>query len=218
MFGIVFAIGVTEATMARWRIDETPAGLRLAPVTVRGLRAEPLTWADLLHSRLEQVKVYVLYFPSRFDLELDTQATEALRSFGLNSPASTSVSFWDPTDPEFSRALGLFDLRTPPALVFVAGMRLEGIEARSHGDAPLYAIAITDQEVLRERERLASAANTIHEIIARGNPQEIAAYLRQRQRHLLLEAIGTFAGQLRDQFLKLKPKLQLPGGPSLQLG
>jgi hypothetical protein len=204
--------------MPTWRIDETQGGLRLSPVKVRGLHAEPLTWADLLSSRLEQVQVYALYFPSRFDLEVDTQASETLRSFGRNTPASTSVSFWDPTDPEFSRALSFFDLKTPPALVFVSGLQLEEMTSGGSGHLPLYSTSITDQEVLRDRERLASAANNIHELIVRGNPREITGYLRERRLDALLETIGKLSGRLRDQILKLKPKLQLPGGMSIQIG
>ena len=204
--------------MARWRVEETPAGLRLASVAVRGLGSEQFTWAELLSRQVSPVKVFVLYFPSRFDLEVDKAAMEALRSFGEHTGQSTSVNFWDPTDAEFGRALGLFDLQTPPALVFATGLRLRGAEYADADRGSLYTIAITDQAVLTDRARLAAAANTAHEIVLRANPREIAGYVRRREVGSFLSGIGRIAGELRDQVLKLKPKVGLPGGISIQVG
>lgn len=204
--------------MSRWRIVDTEQGLRLSTIAVRGLGSEKLTWADLLASRLSTVQVYLLYFPSRFSLPLDTVVTETLHTFAKNTPPSTSVNFWDPTDPAFSNALGFFDLKTPPSLIFVPGFGLTGMEAASPDEAPLYSIALTEPEVLGDQQRLAVATNTVHEIVARGNSQEITGYLRRRRLDGFLDAIGSLGSGLRDQFLKLKPKVQIPGGFSIQVG
>ncbi|HEY3078618.1 MAG TPA: hypothetical protein VGM69_01805 [Chloroflexota bacterium] len=204
--------------MATWRVEETPGGLRLAPVTMRGLGSEEMTWADLLYRQVSSVKVYALYFPTRFDLGVDTVATEALRAFGAHTGAGTSVNFWDPADAEFGRALALFDLTAPPALVFATGLRLKGAEFSRGDQANLYTIAITDQAILGDRERLAAAANTAHEMMMRANPREIAGYLRRREVGSVLSSIAHIAAELRDQILKLKPKLGLPGGVSIQVG
>lgn len=204
--------------MSTWIIQDTGTGLRLASVALRERGSEEFTWADLLYSRLETVRVYVLYFPSRFNTDRDAIVTNSLREFGDNTPPSTSVNFWDPTDPEFSRALGLFDLKSPPALVFVSGLQLKGMRTAGLKHAPLYSIALTDPEVLGDRDRLAAAANAVHEIVARGNPKEIASHVRQERLDALLDTIGSIGSKLRDQLLKLKPKFALPGGVSIQLG
>ena len=93
--------------MTEWRVEELPGGLRLTPVSRRGLGSEELTWADLLYFQLAASTVLLLYFPSRFGLEVDTLAHEALTVFARATGTDTLVNFWDPTDPEFSRALAL---------------------------------------------------------------------------------------------------------------
>lgn len=203
---------------ARKWIEDTKGGLRLASRNVRGSGSVDLTWADMLYSRLGRVNVYVLYFASRFDQALDSTATAALWAFGENTPPTTSVSCWDPRDPEFSRALGLFGLKAPPALIFVSGLQLEGMVSTSPERAPLYSVAITDEDILGDKTRLASSANTIHEVIMRGDPKEMESYLLQRRLDALVDATGNVGEQLRDQFLALKPKIGLPGGISIQLG
>ena len=202
--------------MATWKVEDSAGGLRLSPVTRRGLGSRELTWADLLHLELSAVRVYSLYFPSRFDLEVDSAAKAALESFGRQTGVDTSVDFWDPTDPEFSRALSFFDLGAPPALVLAAGLKSEG--KRELDRANIYAIAITDSKVLSDRERLASAVNSAHEVLVRGDPQEIAGYVRGRAVVSLIAAIGRISERLRDEFLRFKPKFQLPGGISVQVG
>jgi hypothetical protein len=187
-------------------------------VTVRGFGSEELTWADLLYRQVSAVKVYALYFPTRFELPVDTAATEALRAFGRLTGAGTSVNFWDPTDGEFDHALRLFGLEQPPALVFATGLQLRGAELGRGEQANMYMIAITDQAVLADRERLAAAANTAHEIVLRASPKEIAGYLRRREADSVLASVGRIAAELRDQLVKLKPKLGLPGGVSLSFG
>ena len=54
--------------MNRWKIEKTPDGLRLLPTTHRTLGSQSYTWANLLYEKLALVRVYVIYFPSRFDL------------------------------------------------------------------------------------------------------------------------------------------------------
>jgi hypothetical protein len=204
--------------MTRWRITETETGLRLDALRTRALGADRFTWAELLHTRLETVRTYVLYFPSRWDLPVDAAVTDALQAFGCNTPTATSVNFWDPTDPEFGQALKLFGLEAGPALVFVAGRQLAGMEQPGSGQASLYAIAITDAEMLGDRARLAPMANGMHQIVERGNPKEIARYLRERRLDAFLDTVGDLAAGLRDLLLQLKPKQLLPGGAALQLG
>jgi hypothetical protein len=52
----------------------------------------------------------------------------------------------------------------------------------------------------------------------RGDPKEITGYLRQQAAGSLVATLGRLAGTIRDELLKCKPKFQLPGGISLQLG
>jgi hypothetical protein len=82
----------------------------------------------------------------------------------------------------------------------------------------MYAISFTDRRILEDRERLADAVNTAHEVLVRGDPAEIAGYVRQRAAASVLDAMGRIGAAVRDQILKLKPKVQIPGGASLQLG
>ena len=49
-------------------------------------------------------------------------------------------------------------------------------------------------------------------------PPKLRQYVREQRKDALLDSIGKHAGTVRDQLLKLKPKLILPGGISLQLG
>jgi hypothetical protein len=200
-----------------WRVSRAGSGLRLERVVRRALGSSEFTWADLLVRELAQVRVYAIYFPSRFDLAVDTTASAALTAFGQRTGAGTSVNFWDPGDAEFSRALSFFGLSSPPALVFATGLMVQG--ARAFGcDPNVYSIAVTDPEVLGDRERLAAAANTVHEVIARGNPDDIARYVRSQDNASLLDALGRVAAAVRDEILRLKPKVGLPGGFAVQLG
>jgi hypothetical protein len=202
--------------MASWRVEEGPQGLRLAKVVRRSFGSEEMTWADLLQLRLSSVRVFVLYFPSHWDLEADARAEEALRAFGRLTGVETQVNFWDATDVEFHQGLSLFDLQASPALVVATGLR-EG-DAAPRKSSSLYSIAITDQAVLSDREQLARAVNTAHEVMVRGNSDEIAGFLRARAATSVLSAVGAIAADLRDGLVKLKPKLGLPGGVSIQLG
>lgn len=202
--------------MKAWRVEVGPNGLRLTPVTRRALGPERLTWSDLLLTRLSTVQVYVLYFPSRFDLELDAAAQSALQAFGRQTGPGTSVNFWDPADPEFSRALAFFSVDSPPALVLAAGLKARG--RRRLDPANLYAIVIVDQKVLGDRERLAAAVNGTHEVLLRGDASEISRHVRERAASSLLATVGSIAERLRDELLRLKPKFQLPGGVSIQVG
>jgi hypothetical protein len=199
-----------------WKVEQTADGLRCVPVTLRRLGSEELTWANLLYVQLAASTVFVLYFPSRFDLDVDAQAREALTTFGRATGEATRVNFWDATDPEFSRALGLFDVIAPPALVLARGLKLRG--KRMLDPAHLYAIAITDADVLSKRERLAAAVNTAHEVLARGDAAEISAYVRKQSVTSLLQTLSHIGETLVDGLVRLKPKVTLPGGPSIQLG
>ena len=205
----------------RWRVEDTATGVRLSPVPglgspVRGLGSAELTWADLLLSKLSTTRVYALDFTSRFDIPVDAAARGALESFGRQTGKGTSVDIWDPTDPEFSRALAFFDLEAPPALVLAIGLRAKPRRDLDRED--LYAIAITDPQTLGDRERLASAVNAAHEVLVRGDPKEITGLVRQRAVSSLLATVGRLAERVRDEILKFKPKFQLPGGVSVQVG
>ena len=202
--------------MTEWRVEESPEGLRLAPVTRRSLGSEELTWADLLYFQLAASTVFVLYFPSRFGLEVDTLAHQALTTFASATGTDTLVNFWDPTDPEFSRALALFDVASPPALVLARGLKLRG--TRTLDRANLYAISVSEPNVLADRDRPAAAVNAAHEVLARGDPAEISGYLRLRAMSSLLQALGRLGSSVADGLIRLKPKVSLPGGPSIQLG
>src|SRR2546421_5140194 len=109
--------------MVKWSVEETNDGLRLIPW--RSLGSDRFTWAHLLYGRLGKVHVYIIYFPSRFDLAVDTTAIDTLRTFGTNTGPGTSVNVWDTRDPHFGKALELFDIKSPPALVLVTGLQLK---------------------------------------------------------------------------------------------
>jgi hypothetical protein len=204
--------------MPSWFVEDGQDGLHLTPVVRRALGSEELTWAELLSGFLSPARVYCLYFPSRFDLPIDAEATTTLRTFGDHTGKDTTVDFWDPKDAEFSRALALFGIDSPPALVFVSGLKLKGANLSGPEGASLYAITITDQAVLGDAARLALATNTAHELVARGDPKRIAGYLRKRSATSLLQEIERISTGIRDQLVLLKPKISLPGGVALQLG
>ena len=204
--------------MNAWQVEETPEGLKLARPTRRAFGSEHFSWADLLYQKLAPVQVYVIYFPSRFNLDMDTTVMKALRTFGDNTGPGTSVNFWDPKDPEFGKALELFHLQSPPALVLATGLKVQGIEPYGPDKAHLYTITITNHEVLSNQEQLAAAVNTSHDILVRGNPKEITAYIRKNALQSLLEVIARIAGGVRDEILKFKPTFTLPGGVSIQVG
>jgi hypothetical protein len=187
---------------------------------LRAFGSETFTWADLLQGRLSEVRVFALYFPSRFNLPVDAAASESLRLFGDATSELTSVDFWDPQDKEFSEALGLFGLRNPPALVLVSGLQTQApdaLDAATLSDS-LYCISFSDSAVLADRERMASAVNIAHEILMRCDSREIASYIHGRKIRALLAAIGRGAGAVRDQLIQLHPKFGLPGGLSVELG
>ncbi len=203
--------------MPTWRLENNEDSLRLSPVTYRGLGSQAQTWADLFARQLEDVRVFVLFFPSRFDTETDAVAMDTLRSFGTHTGAATSVRFWDPTDDEFSRALALFDMKAPPALVLIPGVQLKGVLADS-GDLNVYSLTITDEAILANRAQLERAVNTAHEVVLRGDPAELSTYTRRRAAASILGAIGQISAALRDELIKLKPKISLPGGVGIQIG
>ena len=181
---------------------------------------ERFTWADLLRVPLSGTRVYALYFPSRFDLPVDSAAADSLRVFGRATSEWTSVDFWDPQDKHFSAALDLFGLRTPPALVLAAGLQTLSSAPSTdvQGQGSLYCISFADQEILADRERMAVAVNVAHEILIRCDSREVASYIRARKVKALLARIEHGAGIVRDELLKLRPKFGLPGGFSLDLG
>ena len=163
------------------------------------------------------MRVFVLYFPSRFDLAADQHAEESLRAFGEQTGATTSVNFWDSTDAQFEHALAMFDVKTPPALVVASGTSSDPGDVPADRDK-LYSIVFTDTAVLSDRARLAEAVNTAQQVLMRGDQAEIAGYLRARAASQVLSAVGSIAGELRDGLLRLRPKLGLPGGVSIQIG
>src|SRR6185437_3744439 len=82
----------TSGPAAKWRLRQTETGLQLGQL--RAFGTETFTWSDLLRGPLGTVQVYALYFPSRFDLPVDAEATQSLRIFGDATSGLTSVNFW----------------------------------------------------------------------------------------------------------------------------
>ena len=62
----------------------------------------------------------------------------------------------------------------------------------------MYAITIVDPKVLRDRDRLASAVNSAHEVLMRGDAAAIAQYVRNQDRDSLLATIAA-TRRLREQ-------------------
>lgn len=202
--------------MAKWSVEETSDGLRLIPL--RGLGSDRFTWANLLYSRLDLVQVYAIYFPSRFNLNVDKTVVDTLRTFGTNTGPGTSVNIWDSRDPNFGKALDLFDIKSPPALVLVSGLQLRDIDPLGPDKANIYTLTITNMDVLGSSDKLPRSINIAHDILVRGNPKEITSYLRTNALHTLLQVIAKVAIVASDEIVKLKPKFQLPDGSSIQLG
>ena len=204
--------------MITWKLEGTERGLRLGQAARRMTSSERFTWAELLYGKLGSVKVYVIYFPSRFDLPVDNQVMDALNAFGKNTGPDTSVNSWDTTDPAFNEALALFEVSTMPAVILATGLKLNDIAPYGPDKANLYTVVITDNDVLSNRQRLAPAVNAAHQILISSSPKEITTYVRTQNAKALLESIFKISAALRDEILKLKPKFQLPGGISLQVG
>ncbi len=202
--------------MEKWTVEETNGELRLAPL--RGLGSDRFTWAHLLYGRLGQVQVYVIYFPSRFNLAVDKTVIDTLRTFGTNTGPSTSVNVWDTRDPNFGKALELFDLKSPPALVLATGLQLKDIDPLGPDKANIYTLTITNMDVLNSPDKLPQSINIAHDILVRGNPKEIISHLRANALHSLLQMIARVARVASDEIVKLKPRFQLPDGSSIQLG
>ena len=60
--------------------------------------------------------------------------------------------------------------------------------------------------------------NSAHEVLARGDAKEIFGYLRERAMDSLLAALRQVGSGAVEQLVKLRPKFQLPGGVSVELG
>jgi hypothetical protein len=207
---------VLSAGPSSWAVQASPAGLRLVPVRLRTAGSQELTWAALLSTRLSTVRVYVLYFPSRFELSVDGAAGAALEAFARQTSDQTSVNSWDPKDPHMDEALLLFDVAAPPALVLTTGLKRRGRQLLK--SSSLYAISITERAVLGDRERLSQVVNSAHEVLMHGDADAIAHYIRKRDCESLLASVVAVGHFLLEQVAILKPKFQLPGGLSLELG
>jgi hypothetical protein len=201
----------TESDGRQWRLRRSSGLLRLE--RLRAFGSAELTWADLFSAELTDAELFVLYFPSRFELPIDEAATETLKVFAANTSSRTSVNFWDPRDRNFETAIGLFGIRTPPALVLATGLHAADPDVPS-----LYSISFEDPAVLTDRERTAAAVNLAHGILTRCDRREIASYVRARKAKGLLSLLGRGAGTVRDELVRLNPKFGLPGGLSLELG
>ncbi len=156
---------------------------------------------------LAAAHVFVLYFPSRFDLPVDTVVGDALTTFGARAGSRTRVAIWDTTDQNFPQALRLFGLQNPPALVLATGMR-DMPDAEGAADS-LYCISFTGHGLPSEPGGVAEAVNIAHEVLTRCDRREIAGYVRRRRIKALLKAIGLSAGTVRDELVKLQPTLGL---------
>jgi hypothetical protein len=205
-----------------WDIEQRDSIMRLRPrslpSTQRAMGSERFTWADLLYEQLRPVQVFVLYFPSRFDRGVDAQVRGTLEVFGRETPPSTSVNFWDTTDPDYSSALAFFHLPSPPALVLATGQVVARGRRPARDVEHLYSIALTDPQLLGDKERLVAAINRVHEVLIRADRGEITRYLVAQDAEHLLALLGRLGSGLVDVLVKLKPKLALPGGSSIQLG
>jgi hypothetical protein len=179
---------------------------------------EQFTWAHLLYGKLGALKVGIFYFPSRFDNAMDKAVIKALRTFGQHSGPATSVNIWDTTDPELEQVLGLFDLKTMPAVVLAAGLQVDKMEPRGPNKTPLYAITVADPAILSDAAHFQAAINSAHEVLSRSDPKEIAGYIKAQTPNAIVAAIGKVAAHIRDEILKWKPKFGLPGGVSVQIG
>src|SRR6185436_3094258 len=100
----------------------------------------------------------------------------------------------------------------PPALILASGAKDAGASGTPIDPADLYVISITDPQILDHPTRLAAAVNNAHEVLMRADAKEIAGFVRQQAANSLLAAIGRIAANIRDEFVKCKPKFQLPGG------
>lgn len=204
--------------MKNWKLVDNGVRLRMEPAALRAMGDEQFTWAHLLYGKLGTVKLGIFYFPSRFGTATDTAVIEALRTFGRNSGAATSVNIWDTKDPELEHALGLFDLKTVPAVVLATGLEVEGMEPRGPNNTPLYSITLSDTAILSDAQHFQAAINSAHEVLVRSNPKEIAGYIRAQTANAIVAAIGKIAAHIRDEILRWKPKFGLPGGVSVQVG
>jgi hypothetical protein len=201
-----------------WKLIEADGGLRLQQAPLRAVASEAFTWAHLLYGKLGPLQIGVFYFPSRFNNGTDKSVTKALRSFGDNTGPATSVGIWDTKDPEFSRALALFGLKSVPAVVLTTGLKVTGMNPRGPELTPLYSITLSDTALLSDMARLQSAINGAHDVFARCDPAEIAKYIAAQSPDPILAAIEKFVGAIRNEILKWKPTFGLPGGVSIQLG
>jgi hypothetical protein len=204
--------------MKNWKLVDGSEGLSMVPISLRAMGEEEFTWAHLLYGKLGTVELGVFYFPSRFDTDVDKDVIKALRAFGRNSGVATSVNIWDTKDPEFEQALGLFDLKTVPALVLATGLEVKGMQPRGPVKTPLYLIILSDTATLSDATRFEAAINSAHEVLARSDPKEIASYIRAQTPNAILAAVGKVGAKIRDEILKWKPKFGLPGGVSVQVG
>jgi hypothetical protein len=204
--------------MKNWRLVDSGASLSMELDPLRAMGDEQFTWAHLLYGKLGTVKVGIFYFPSRFGTAMDSAVIEALRAFGRNSGAATSVNIWDTKDPELEHALGLFDLKTVPAVVLATGLAVDGMEPRGPNKTPLYSITLTNTAILSDAQHLQATINSAHEVLVRSNPKEIAGYIRAQTADAIVAAIGRTAAHIRDEILRWKPKFGLPGGVSVQVG
>jgi len=201
-----------------WELVEGSEGLKMVSKPLRAMGDEEFTWAHLLYGKLGTVELGVFYFPSRFDTDVDESVIKALRTFGNNSGAATSVNIWDTKDPAFDQALSLFNLKTVPAVVLATGLEVKGMQQRGPVKTPLYSIILSDPATLSDITQFQTAINSAHEVLARSDPKEITGDLRAQTPNAILEAIGKIGAKIRDEILKWKPKFGLPGGVSVQVG
>ena len=98
---------------------------------------------------------------------------------------------------ESSRALALFDVAAPPALVLARGL---SCAANEPSIAPTRTrSASLRADVLRDRDRLTTAVKAAHEVLARGDAAEISGYLRRRAVSTLLQALGRLGGAVYNR-------------------
>lgn len=205
--------------MSKWKVSGRRAALSIQPLeAVRQLGDESFTWANLMYEKLRSLQVLVVYFPSRFDNNIDLNCKKWLRNFGKETGSKTSVNFWDPKDTYFEDALKLFGVKSNPAVVLVTGLQVPLLDEKGPDKTELYSISFADQTVLTNEAQFQNGVNRAHQILMLGNPKDIASFVRGQNAKGVLKVIGGILGKVRDQLVILKPTFTLPNGVSLGLG
>lgn len=203
--------------MNEWTLVKTESGICMKESKRRSNGSKKFTWANLIYKKLASVEVFIIYFPSRFELEVDDTVKKIITKFGENTGATTSVNIWDVKDPKFSKALLMFNLKTPPALVIASGLKAHNSEPYGPDRANIYSIAIDDTNLLGNPEKLMPTLSYFHEVIAKGNSKEISACIRKKSVDSFLVHARSIVGGFKNAVSGISIKMQLPDGSVLEV-